>query len=225
MRVLMLRPRTSLGLAGSSRVKGSPRPSFYQSYVKRPLDLAVTIPLLVLLGMPMIVIAVAIRRNSPGPAIFRQLRIGKDGRPFTVLKFRTMTTVAGPTFQLFPCHDGKVRHKLPDDPRVTSLGRVLRRTSLDELPQLINVLRGDMSLVGPRPELPEIVEQYEPWQHRRHEAQPGITGWWQVHGRGQGLMFERTDLDLYYVDNVSFRLDLSILLKTFLAVRTGHGAY
>jgi len=201
------------------------RPSFYQSYVKRPLDFAMATPLLLMLTIPMIVIAMAIRLTSPGPAIFRQRRIGKDGRPFTVLKFRTMIAVPGSGFQLFVCADGSARHKVPDDPRVTPLGRILRRTSLDELPQLINVIRSEMSLVGPRPELSEIVATYDPWQHERHSVRPGMTGSWQVAGRSNRPMHEHTELDIDYVRRLSFLLDMQILLKTVGVVVRGSGVY
>ena len=117
------------------------------------------------------------------------------------------------------------RHKSARDPRVTRIGRYLRRSCLDELPQLWNVVRGEMSLVGPRPELPSIVERYEPWQHARHAVSPGITGWWQVNRTADNLMHEATELDIYYVHNHSLLLDLRILVRTFGAVIDGRGAY
>jgi len=116
-------------------------------------------------------------------------------------------------------------HKIEDDPRVTQVGRKLRRTSLDELPQLINVFRGEMSLVGPRPEMPYVTAEYEPWQWQRFRVPPGITGWWQVNGRSDKPMHLHTEDDLYYIQNYSFWLDLRILLKTVLVVWQGHGAY
>jgi lipopolysaccharide/colanic/teichoic acid biosynthesis glycosyltransferase len=121
--------------------------------------------------------------------------------------------------------DGTMRHKLRQDPRITRVGRWLRRTSVDELPQLINILLGHMSLIGPRPELVEIVDRYEPWQHRRHMVRPGLTGWWQVSGRGNRPMHENTELDLYYVDHLSAGLDLRILIRTVVVVVKGLGAF
>jgi lipopolysaccharide/colanic/teichoic acid biosynthesis glycosyltransferase len=121
--------------------------------------------------------------------------------------------------------DGRLVHKTNDDPRVTRIGRKLRRTSLDELPQLINVLRSEMSLVGPRPEMPYIALEYEPWQWQRFRVPPGITGWWQVNGRSDKPMHLHTEDDLYYIQNYSFWLDLRILLKTIIVVLHGHGAY
>jgi lipopolysaccharide/colanic/teichoic acid biosynthesis glycosyltransferase len=121
--------------------------------------------------------------------------------------------------------NGHWQHKIKDDPRVTRVGRLIRRTSIDELPQLINVIRGEMSLIGPRPELPQIVRDYEPWMHRRHLVRPGLTGWWQVRGRSDLPMHEHTDLDIYYVEHVSWRLDLRILKQTVRIVVCGLGAY
>jgi len=121
--------------------------------------------------------------------------------------------------------DGKVIHKVPDDPRVTRVGRFIRRTSLDELPQLINVLKGEMSLVGPRPELPWLVEQYEAWQRKRFAVPPGITGWWQISGRSERLMHLHTEDDLYYIQHYSPLLDLQILWKTIGVVLKRSGAY
>jgi len=121
--------------------------------------------------------------------------------------------------------DGKIIHKQPDDPRVTKVGRWLRRTSLDELPQLFNVLKGDMSLVGPRPEMPWLVEKYEPWQWQRFAVPQGITGWWQINGRSDRPMHLHTEDDLYYIQNYSLLLDVKILLKTIGVVLRGKGAY
>ncbi len=199
--------------------------SFYNAHSKHALDIAVAALLLILLAIPMLIIAAVILCTSQGSPIFRQRRVGKDGQLFTMLKFRTMIAESISGYRLFTLSDGSVRHKIRDDPRVTPVGRILRRTSLDELPQLINVVRGEMSLIGPRPELPEIVCQYEPLQHRRHAVRPGMTGWWQTHGRGQGLMHERIDLDLYYVERVSFHLDVAIAFKTIRVLVTGNGAF
>jgi lipopolysaccharide/colanic/teichoic acid biosynthesis glycosyltransferase len=201
---------------------------------KRVLDVLIAAGLLVLLLPLLAVIALAVKLSSPGPVLYLQPRIGRGGQPFDMLKFRTMGPdrrhhAIGP-----PLGVGERRryHKTRDagrDPRVTRVGRILRRTSLDELPQLWNVLVGEMSLIGPRPEMPYLVEQYQPWQHARHLVRPGITGWWQVnrsdHWLEGQLMHEATELDLYYVQHQSPRLDLEILLRTFGAVVRGSGAY
>ncbi len=158
-------------------------------------------------------ISFAIKVNSSGPVIYAQERLGKGEHPFKVYKFRTM--------YIDQCGHGK-KPGLSDD-RVTRVGRFLRRSSLDELPQFYNVLRGDMSLVGPRPELRMFVSQYQDWQRRRFEVKPGLTGWWQVNGRKQPIQ-EHIDEDIYYVDHICFSLDLLILWRTFSAVLSGKGA-
>lgn len=200
----------------------APWRSVYCRSVKRFVDVALTLVLLIGVAAGLLLIALVIRLDSPGPVLFRQTRIGKSGRPFVIYKFRSMFH-GGRTAAANPRGDrsGKARN----DPRVTRVGRLLRRTSLDELPQLFNVLRGDMSLVGPRPELPEIVAAYQPWQHDRHRVLPGLSGWWQIHGRGDKPMHQHTDLDLYYVRNVSFLLDVRILLWTVVVVLAGRGAF
>ncbi len=181
-----------------------------------------------LLGWPLLLlIALAVKLDSPGPAIYGARRIGEDGRPFTMWKFRTMVQGAEQKLEQAlgaPAIERGI-FKVPDDPRVTRVGRWLRRTSLDELPQLWNVLRGEMSIVGPRPEQPFIVETYEPWQHRRTHIRPGMTGWWQVNGRSEQPMHRHTEYDLYYVENYSLLLDLRILARTLGAVLRGRGAY
>jgi lipopolysaccharide/colanic/teichoic acid biosynthesis glycosyltransferase len=182
---------------------------------------------LVILAPLLAVVGVVIVCDSPGPVLFRQLRVGKGGRTFVMLKFRTMRPDRRKQTLGLPANMPERRqvHKSPHDPRITRAGRFLRRSSLDEVPQLWNVLRGDMSLVGPRPELPEIVAKYEPWQHLRHVVPPGITGWWQVNRDGVRLMHEATELDLYYVEHWSVRLDLLILARTLLVAMRGVGAF
>ncbi len=153
-------------------------------------------------ALPMAIIALLIRLDSPGPVLFRQKRVGENGRLFDMLKFRTMVADAESAAGSGPGRrttDGQVIHKHKDDPRVTRVGRFLRRYSLDELPQFFNVLRGEMSLVGPRPELPWLVDRYEPWQRKRFAVPQGITGWWQVNGRSDKPMHLHTEDDLYYV--------------------------
>lgn len=184
--------------------------------------------LLVVLLVPLLVlIAVLIRSTSPGPVLFRHTRIGYGGRPFQVLKFRTMhadaesraadllrlNTASGPLF--------KIRH----DPRITPVGRWLRRLSLDELPQLWNVLNGSMSLIGPRPSSPAEVARFSPQEHRRHAVRPGLTGLAQVSGRSDLDWESAIALDLHYVEHRSARLDLIILLRTVPAILSGRGAY
>jgi exopolysaccharide biosynthesis polyprenyl glycosylphosphotransferase len=182
---------------------------------------------LVLLAPLFLVVALAVRLDSPGGVIFRQTRVGVRGREFTMLKFRSMTEGADSAVEELAQHnesDG-VLFKIRNDPRITRVGRLLRRYSLDELPQLLNVLRGDMALVGPRPALPEEVAQYDADARRRLAVRPGLTGLWQVSGRSDLTWEDTVRLDLHYVDNWSFLLDLGIVLRT-IGVVVGHrGAY
>ena len=195
--------------------------------VKRTFDLAVTSLGLLLASPLLLVIAAAIKLDSRGPVIYKQQRVGENCRLFWMYKFRTMVVDADRRALEVAQADasGQIIHKRKDDPRVTRIGRFLRRTSLDELPQLFNVLKGDMSLVGPRPELPWLVERYETWQRKRFAVPPGITGWWQVNGRSDKPMHLNTEDDLYYIQNYSLLLDLRILLKTVGVVLRGKGAY
>ena len=170
----------------------------------------------------------AVRVSSPGPAIFQQVRIGRDGKEFTMLKFRSMYVDAEKRRAELEQRNERAEgllFKIRDDPRVTPVGRFLRRYSLDELPQLINVLQGKMSLVGPRPPLPEEVARYEDDVRRRLLVKPGLTGLWQISGRSDLDWDESVRLDLRYVENWSFTLDLMILWKTMSAVVRGRGAY
>jgi lipopolysaccharide/colanic/teichoic acid biosynthesis glycosyltransferase len=161
------------------------------------------------------------------PVIFRQKRVGKDGQLFEMFKIRTMVKNAEQLRNQVEMRDedGNLIHKAKDDPRVTRVGRLLRRFSLDELPQLFNVLTGTMSLVGPRPEIPYLVEMYEPWQRKRFDVLPGITGWWQVNSRSDKPMHLHIEDDLYYIQNYSIWLDLKIILRTIWVVLIGKGAY
>ncbi len=199
----------------------------YQRLAKRAFDLAVTLAILPLALPVMGLVALFIRLEGAGPVLFRQVRVGENGRLFEMLKFRTMVDGAETMQEVVLEHDetGRPIHKRPDDPRVTRVGRVLRRLSLDELPQLFNVLKGEMSLVGPRPELPALVEKYQPWQRKRFAVPQGMTGWWQVNGRSDRLMHLHTEDDLFYVQNYSLWLDVYILWKTLWAVLSGRGAY
>ncbi|MCU0280114.1 MAG: sugar transferase [Candidatus Nanopelagicales bacterium] len=183
--------------------------------------------LLILLGLPMLLIAFLVRRGSEGPAIFKQERVGLDGRTFQCWKFRTMYVDADARREeLRAAHgDGGATFKMADDPRVTRIGRFLRRFSMDELPQLINVWRGDMSLVGPRPHPRDDVERYDDLAVRRLRARPGMTGLWQVRGRSDLSWEESVRLDLYYVENWSLSMDFVIMASTVSAVVGGRGAY
>jgi exopolysaccharide biosynthesis polyprenyl glycosylphosphotransferase len=183
--------------------------------------------LLVLLPF-LVAVAVAVRLDSPGPVLFRQRRVGRFGREFTILKFRTMSADAESrlpdVIHLNRNSDGLL-FKAPDDPRLTRIGRVLRKYSVDELPQLVNVLTGSMSLVGPRPPLPTEVARYQDDHHRRLLVKPGLTGLWQISGRADLSWEEAVRLDLRYVENWSLATDALILWKTASVVLRGHGAY
>jgi exopolysaccharide biosynthesis polyprenyl glycosylphosphotransferase len=194
---------------------------------KRAIDFTIALVGLIVLSPLMLLIALAIKLDSPGPVLFKQIRMGKGGRPFILYKFRSMREGAeeeqqkltdlneaeGPIF--------KIRH----DPRCTTVGRFLRRTSLDELPQLYNVLRGEMSLVGPRPPVPKEVECYEEWHKKRLEVSPGMTGLWQVSGRSELTFDEMALLDIYYIENWSAALDTEIFLRTIPRIIFGNGAF
>jgi len=195
--------------------------------LKRALDLAVAALALAVAAPIIAAAALAVRLDSPGPILFRQERLGKDGRPFTILKFRSMRSDAERQLALLRDQNeaaGPI-FKMRRDPRVTRVGRVLRKLSVDELPQLWNVLRGDMSLVGPRPPLAHEVARYEDWHVRRLEATPGITCLWGVSGRSKLDFDEMAMLDIYYIDNWSLGLDLRILLRTALTLLRPSGAY
>ena len=186
------------------------------SFIKRVMDLVISgilfIPAIVM--WPFIVLA--IRTDSKGPAVFKQKRVGRDGKIFLMYKFRTMFKDT-PRFKEAP--------DTPEDPRITRVGRFLRKYSLDEIPQLLNVIKGDMSMVGPRPEMPFIVDRYEEWQRRRLSVKPGITGLWQIVGRKKLPLSMNLEYDFYYIKNQSLLLDLIILWKTIPAVLFGKGAF
>ena len=183
----------------------------------RAANVVIAVLGLVVLSPLLAIAAVAIKLDSRGPVIYRQRRAGKDGRPFDLLKLRTMHPGADPVGVGTPVLEG--------DPRVTRVGGFLRRLSLDELPNLVNVLRGELAIVGPRPTLEAQVEQYTPRQRRRLEVRPGITGWAQVNGRAGIPWEERIELDVWYVDHRSPLLDLRILARTAGRLLTGHGLY
>ena len=183
--------------------------AFYRDYVKRVIDLVIAVPTLVVAAIPMAITAVAVRLDSPGPILFKQDRLGKDGKVFKMLKFRSMCVGAEKT--------GSGVYSGKGDSRVTRVGRFIRATSLDELPQLINVLRGDMSLLGPRPPLtyhPWPLEEYTEEQRHMFDVRPGITGWAQVNGRKEVEWHRRIELNVWYVDHVSLWVDLKIMWLT-----------
>ena len=205
----------------------SPALGEYQRMVKRGFDLILGAVALVLAFPLMVLIALVILLFEGWPVIFKQKRSGENGRLFEIYKFRTMVKNADQVQAGIGLSDsgGNIIHKMENDPRVTKTGRFLRRFSLDELPQLFNVILGTMSLVGPRPELPEVVERYEIWQRKRFAVSPGMTGWWQVNGRSDRMMHLHTEDDLYYVNHYSLWLDIQILIRTVWAVILGKGAF
>lgn len=199
----------------------------YQRMVKRAFDIAVGL-LAFLPALPLMALsALMIYLEDGFPVLFRQQRVGENGRVFEMLKFRTMIRNAEQLKGRVEKRDadGNLIHKSKDDPRITRTGRLLRHLSLDELPQLFNVLAGTMSLVGPRPEMPYLVEKYQPWQRKRFAVPPGLTGWWQVNGRSDKPMHLHTEDDLYYIQNYSVWLDVQILVRTVWVVIFGKGAF
>jgi len=198
-----------------------------QRLTKRLFDVTVSLLVLLLASPIMAVIAALIRWDSPGRILFKQQRIGENGKPFTMYKFRTMIDGAEWLQETVARYDehGRLIYKHPDDPRITHVGQWLRNLSLDELPQLFNVLRGEMSLVGPRPELPERVAEYATWQRKRFEVPQGMTGWWQISGRADKPMYFATEDDLYYIRNYSIWMDIRILWRTLWVVLSRRGAY
>jgi exopolysaccharide biosynthesis polyprenyl glycosylphosphotransferase len=210
----------------------------WQGRFKRAFDLLVGAFALALTSPFFLLLAILIRRSGPGPVFFVQERIGRDGRPFRFYKFRTMRHhsddaihrqfaamfINGDSAGCRATKDGKV-YKLTDDPRVTCVGKWLRKTSLDELPQLINIVRGEMSFVGPRPPIAYELEHYQPWHRERLKVTPGLTGLWQVSGRSNVPFDEMVRLDLHYINNWSLSMDLRILARTLPVVLQGTGGY
>ena len=173
-------------------------------YIKRSLDLITALFLVIILSPLMLIAAILIAVNRDGPILFKQERPGKDGKIFTVYKFRTMSTMLR----------DKNGNEMSDFDRMTKIGNILRKTSVDELPQLFNIIKGEMSFIGPRPLLKEYLELYSPEQMRRHDVLPGISGWAQVNGRNTLTWDEKFAYDVYYVDHYSFKMDLKIFIKT-----------
>ncbi len=199
----------------------------FQRVAKRAFDLIIATVTAIAALPAMGIVALLIKLDSPGPVLFLQDRVGENGRIFKMYKFRSMVVGAERRKEevITYTEDGEIVHKKTDDPRVTRLGKFIRRASIDELPQLFNVIKGDMSLVGPRPEMPWLVDLYEPWQYKRFAVPQGITGWWQVNGRSDKPMHLHIEEDLYYIQNYSLILDILILWKTIAAVSKRGGAY
>ncbi|MDM7917418.1 MAG: sugar transferase [Candidatus Eisenbacteria bacterium] len=209
------------------RIPVEPDRGIYLRYGKRFVDFVMGSIALILCLPLLLLAALAIKLDTPGPVLYRSTRIGRGGKPFTFYKLRSMIVGAEQ-------HRGQIAHlnevsgpvfKIADDPRITRVGKFLRRTSMDELPQILNVIKGDMTLVGPRPPLLEEVLQYEPWQRRRLAIRPGITCLWQISGRSRLGFDEWVRLDMEYIERRCFVLDLKILIRTIPAVLSGEGAY
>ncbi|HPF71120.1 MAG TPA: sugar transferase [Candidatus Krumholzibacteria bacterium] len=219
--------------ADTSRYYGS------LAWLKRAGDVLVASVMLLLLAPVMAAIAIAVKRSGPGPVLFVQERLGKDGRPFPFFKFRSMVHnsddaihrqfaamfIAGDKDGCRQTNGGEDLFKIKADPRITRVGAFLRKTSLDELPQLFNILRGEMSLVGPRPPIAYEIENYQPWHMERLKAVPGLTGLWQVSGRSQVSFDDMVRLDVRYINTWSPLKDLAIMLKTIPVVLRGTGGY
>jgi exopolysaccharide biosynthesis polyprenyl glycosylphosphotransferase len=188
----------------------------WKFFLKRCMDLAMGLVCLIVFGPIMLIVALLVRKSSPGPILFQQERVGQNGRKFVMFKFRTMY-VDTPQYALTPENGA--------DPRITPIGRTLRRTSLDELPQILNVINGDMSIVGPRPEMAFIVDQYDEFQRERLKVKPGITGLWQISADRAKQIHDNIEYDLYYVENASPLLDLAIIIRTIFGVIKGRGAF
>jgi lipopolysaccharide/colanic/teichoic acid biosynthesis glycosyltransferase len=203
------------------------RPSLTSLSAKRALDLGVTLAVLLLLWPVLLILALAVAMTSRGPVFFCQTRVGLNGVPFRMIKFRSMYADAEARRAALVAQSDRegICLKLRHDPRVTPVGRFIRRWSLDELPQLFNVLTGEMSLVGPRPALPEEVAAYPEHAHLRHRVKPGLTGVWQVSGRADVSFDDMIDMDIAYARTAGIRRDLAILFLTIPAVLSGRGAY
>lgn len=194
---------------------------------KRGLDVIVSVLALVALFLPMLLIGLLIRIESPGPAIFVHNRVGKDGKPLPLLKFRTMYANAEKMIEDFsPAQkaEWEKNFKLDHDPRITKMGKFLRRSSLDELPQLVNIIKGELSIVGPRPVVVEELERYGANKKKFLSVTPGLTGYWQAYARSTCSYGQRMEMELFYVENANFWWDIKIMLATVGAVIRGHGA-
>jgi exopolysaccharide biosynthesis polyprenyl glycosylphosphotransferase len=220
----------------AERAQSRANQGFYQT-LKRAVDVGLSVLFLLLTFPIFLAVAILVKLDSPGPVFFRQQRVGQGNRPFTFYKFRTMVHNADSEVHrryvqslirqaaVAPdAHGQTPAYKLARDPRITRVGHILRRTSLDELPQFINVLKGDMSIVGPRPPLPYEVQEYQDWHMARLAVLPGITGLWQVMGRSRVTFDEMVRMDLRYIKQQSLLLDFKIMVLTIPAILSGHGA-
>ena len=230
---------TVQGTAGKGKAENVREVPVIRPYrLKRVLDI-VAACMGLLVAMPFAAaIALLIKASSPGPVLFRQMRVGKDGKQFMFYKFRSMRSgnddsehrkyiklfIEGNEAELKKLQGGKKLYKMTGDERVTLVGKFLRRTSLDELPQLLNVIKGEMSMVGPRPHLAYEVELYKDWHRRRLQGLPGITGWWQIHGRSRVPFDKAVEMDIWYLERQSLILDIRIMLRTVTKATVGRGA-
>ena len=200
-----------------------------QKYIfcKKILDKTLSLSAIILLFPFFLIAAIVVKLDSRGPVIFGQTRVGKNGKEFTLYKFRSMRHGAEELKSRLRHLDETVGpiFKIKEDPRITKVGKFIRKYSIDELPQLFNILKGQMSLVGPRPPLPEEVQEYTPHQRRRLSVVPGLTCLWQISGRSELSFYEWIELDIYYIEHRSFLLDLKIIIRTIPVVVTGKGAY
>lgn len=199
----------------------------FNANLKRSFDVAMSLFVILILSPLILLVIAAIKIDSRGPIVFSQKRVGKDGKTFNVYKFRSMVQEAESMFESVVAQKKGdiIRFKAKDDPRITRVGRIIRKFSLDEIPQLINVLKGDMSLVGPRPPVPVEVEHYSSWHRKRLRVRPGLTGLWQVSGRSELPFEDMVRLDIYYIENWSLWMDFRIILRTIPTVLFGSGAY
>ena len=216
-------PVLTVGDSWGVRARSSPSGP-YPLVIKPVLDRLIGLLLLIVFSPVIAASALAVLVTMGRPVFYSQQRIGLGGRPFRLYKIRTMIPDRRVDKDVYNGAERRIVHKSVDDPRVTLVGKALRATRFDELPQFLNVVRGEMSMVGPRPELPEIVRRYEPWQHDRHLVKPGVTGPWQVSNHNGDLMFEHTEIDLDYLEQISFTHDVGILVRTPMAMvgRKGH---
>lgn len=230
---------TTQGAARKDKIQEASEPGIARPYTsKRALDVAAA-GIGLLLAVPLaLLVAILIRLSGPGPVLFKQMRVGRNGKQFMFYKFRTMHVnnddsvhrkymklfIEGKEEALKEFNGRKKIYKMTGDDRVTRVGKFLRRTSLDELPQLLNVLKGDMSMVGPRPHIPYEVNLYKDWHHRRIQGLPGVTGWWQVHGRSRVTFDKSVEMDIWYLEHQSLILDIRIMLRTVTKAIVGRGA-
>lgn len=220
------------GIVVSSKIKDKTmqntknRKIFYRA-LKRITDIILSIIALILLSPVFLIIAVIIRIDSKGPIFFKHKRVGKNGKPIYIYKFRTMYDHAEDMIKNFneeQMREFKESYKLQNDPRITKIGEALRKTSLDELPQILNILKGELSIIGPRPVIDEELEKYGDNKEKFLSITPGLTGYWQANGRSSTTYEERMEMELYYIDNYSLTLDIAIFFKTIISVLKKEGA-